>query len=176
MTAEKDAMAEAKAAMAKAKALRPWFKKKRFWLLGFIVLTFLGSVLSGGSSSSNTSSSSANTAAANSDLDIEDSQEPATSSETAGQVNARRKAESYLDVLPFSKRGLIKQLNFEGFSDNDATYAVNALTVDWNQQAAKKAKSYLDIMGFSRSGLIKQLSFDGFTQAEAEYGVSTTGL
>ncbi|MHB8438227.1 MAG: DUF4352 domain-containing protein [Acidimicrobiales bacterium] len=32
------ARAEAKAAKAKAKALRPWYKKKRFWLLGLIVV------------------------------------------------------------------------------------------------------------------------------------------
>jgi hypothetical protein len=71
---------------------------------------------------------------------------------------------------------LIKQLEFEGFSNADATYAVDAITVSWNEQAAKKAKDYLDISAFSKSGLIDQLLFEGFTQAQAEYGVGTTGL
>lgn len=103
-------------------------------------------------------------------------QETSAPKETTGQKNARSKAETYLDVIPFSRSGLIKQLNFDGFSNSDASYAVDAITVDWNQQSALKSKSYLDIMAFSRSGLITQLLFDGFTQSQAEYGASTTGL
>ncbi len=58
----------------------------------------------------------------------------------------------------------------------DATYAVDALNVDWNEQAAKKAADYLEFSAFSRQSLIDQLIFEGFTQAQAAYGVSTTGL
>ena len=65
---------------------------------------------------------------------------------------------------------------FEGFTQGEAEYGVDALNVDWNEQAAKKAAEYLDYSSFSRSGLIEQLVFEGFTQGEAEYGVSTTGL
>jgi hypothetical protein len=68
------------------------------------------------------------------------------------------------------------ELPYKAFTTADATYGVDALTVDWNEQAAKSAASYLDFMAFSRSGLIDQLVFEGFTQAQAEYGVSTTGL
>jgi hypothetical protein len=94
------------------------------------------------------------------------------------QQQAVRKAEDYLDYTAFSRSGLINQLvSFEGFSTADATFAVDSLTVDWNEQAAKKAKDYLDYTAFSRSGLINQLvSFEGFTPAQAAYGVSTTGL
>jgi cytoskeletal protein RodZ len=35
---EKDAHAEAKAAKARAKALRPWYRKKRYWVLGIVTL------------------------------------------------------------------------------------------------------------------------------------------
>ena len=45
-------------------------------------------------------------------------------SETAGQENARRSAESYLDTAAFSRSGLIKQLQFEGYSAADASYGV----------------------------------------------------
>ena len=78
--------------------------------------------------------------------------------------------------MAFSRSGLIEQLKFEGFSETDATYGVDALNADWNEQAAKKAADYLDMTAFSHSGLVEQLVFDGFTQEQAEYGVSTTGL
>ena len=96
--------------------------------------------------------------------------------ETVSQSNARAAAANYLDFAAFSRSGLIEQLNFEGYSEADATYGVDILGVDWNEQAALKAAEYLDSSAFSRSGLIDQLVYEGFSQAEAEYGVSTTGL
>ena len=78
--------------------------------------------------------------------------------------------------MAFSRSGLITQLEFEGFTNQDATYGVDAVGANWNEQAAKKAAGYLDMMAFSRSGLITQLEFEGFTPAQAEYGVRTTGL
>ena len=86
------------------------------------------------------------------------------------------KAADYLDYSAFSRTGLIKQLEFEKYSTGDATWAVDRVTVDWNEQAAKKAKSYLEYRSFSRAGLIDQLVYEGFTPAQAEYGVSKTGL
>jgi hypothetical protein len=96
--------------------------------------------------------------------------------ETVSQANARESAESYLNTSSFSRSGLIKQLEFEGFSRADATYAVDAVNPNWNEQAAKSAKAYLDTSSFSRSGLIKQLEFEGFTTKQATYGVNQTGL
>lgn len=96
--------------------------------------------------------------------------------ETVSQANARAKAEDYLGTTAFSKSGLIKQLQFEGFSEADATYGVGAVNVNWNTQAVKKAKEYLDTTSFSKSGLIQQLEYEGFTPAQAAYGVSQTGL
>ncbi|MEO3759049.1 Ltp family lipoprotein [Mycobacterium sp. B14F4] len=95
---------------------------------------------------------------------------------TVSQQNAVRKAEDYLDYTAFSRRGLIEQLEFEGFSTEDATFAVDHVAVDWNEQAAKKAEDYLDYTSFSRSGLIEQLEFEGFTPAQAAYGVAAVGL
>ena len=96
--------------------------------------------------------------------------------ESVSQRNARRTAADYLDYESFSRSGLIDQLKFEGFGEGDATYGVDALYVDWNEQAAKSAADYLDYESFSHSGLVDQLVFEGFTPAQAEYGVSTTGL
>jgi len=92
------------------------------------------------------------------------------------QSNAKRKAQSYLGISAFSRSGLISQLEYEGFSNEDATYGVDALTVDWNEQAAQKARDYLEISAFSRSGLIDQLLYEGFSQYEAEYGANAVGI
>ena len=95
---------------------------------------------------------------------------------TVSQKNAVRAAENYLRVGPFSESGLIEQLEFEGYSTEDATYAVQNIDVDYNEQAQKSAENYLEISPFSRSGLIEQLIFEGYTQAQAEFGVNSVGL
>ena len=96
-------------------------------------------------------------------------------SETIAQKNARESAESYLSISAFSRKGLIEQLEFEEYSTEDAEYAVDALEVDWNEQAAKSAESYLELSAFSKQGLIDQLVFEGYTKAEAEYGAKAAG-
>jgi hypothetical protein len=95
--------------------------------------------------------------------------------ETLGQSNARRQAETYLNFSAFSRKGLIEQLEFEGFSNEDATYGVESLGANWREQAAKKAREYLDFGGFSRQSLIEQLEFEGFTPAQAAYGADAVG-
>jgi len=176
MTDALEAKAEAAAAKARAKALRPWFKKKRYWLAAFVGITFIGSLFSGNDSSNSTSSSNTTRQKATASSAATTSPTVATSKETVSEANARRSAESYLAFQAFSREGLIKQLKFEGYSTADATYAVDAVDADWMAQAAKSAKAYLEFQSFSRSGLIDQLIFEGFTRAQAEYGVSTTGL
>ena len=95
---------------------------------------------------------------------------------TLEQENAIAAAESYLSVLAFSRSGLIDQLEFEGYPNDVATFAVDYLDVDWKEQAAKKAQEYLDTMSFSRQGLIDQLLFEGFSEKQAVYGVDAVGL
>lgn len=96
--------------------------------------------------------------------------------ETLSQQNAIKSAKGYLDFSAFSKKGLIKQLEFEGYSNVDATYAVGQITVNWKEQAVKSGKNYLSFTSFSRSGLIKQLEFEGFSSDEATYAVDQIGL
>lgn len=96
--------------------------------------------------------------------------------ETLSQKNAVKKAKDYLAYSAFSKSGLVKQLEFEGFSNSDATYAVSQLSTDWKEEAYKQGKAYLDYSSFSRDGLIKQLEFEGYTNAEALYAVNKIGL
>jgi SOS response regulatory protein OraA/RecX len=94
---------------------------------------------------------------------------------TLGERNAKDKALDYLDAMSFSRQGLVDQLLYEGFSLAEAEYGVNAIDVDWNEQAALKAQDYLDSMSFSRQGLVDQLLYEGFTQAQVEYGVNAVG-
>lgn len=95
---------------------------------------------------------------------------------TVSQRNALRTARDYLNYTAFSRPGLISQLEYEKYSTEDATWALDHMTINWNEQAAKSAKNYLDYTGFSRFGLIDQLIYEGFTPEEAEYGVGQTGL
>lgn len=95
---------------------------------------------------------------------------------TASQRNAVRAAEQYLDYSSFSREGLIDQLVFEDYSFDDASFAVDSISPDWNEQAAESAQSYLDYSAFSRQGLIDQLVFEGFTLEQAQYGVDTVGI
>lgn len=94
---------------------------------------------------------------------------------SVGEKNALSKAKSYLNVSSFSYKGLINQLEYEGFSTEEAEYGVDNCGADWNEQAAKKAQSYMKISSFSKSGLIDQLEFEGFTTEQAEYGVAAVG-
>lgn len=86
-------------------------------------------------------------------------------------------ARDYLEYVGgFSAQGLVDQLEFEGFSRDDANFAVFSLNIDFNEQAAQSARDYVEYVGgFSRSGLIDQLLFEGFTYEQAEYGVSQAG-
>lgn len=94
---------------------------------------------------------------------------------TVSQENALSKAYDYLKFTAFSYTGLIGQLEYEGYSKEDATYAADKCGADWNEQAARKAQEYIDYSSFSRKGLIDQLIYEGFTSEQAEHGASAVG-
>lgn len=99
----------------------------------------------------------------------------APSGGTASQRNAISKAKSYLRFSAFSYEGLIGQLEFEGFSHEDAIFGADNCGANWDEQAIKKAKSYLDFSAFSYKGLIGQLEYEKFTHAQAVYGTDNCG-
>lgn len=94
---------------------------------------------------------------------------------TLGEKNALKTAKNYLSTMAFSYKGLIKQLEFEGYSNEEATYGADNCGADWNEQAAKCARNYLNTMSFSKSSLINQLEFEGFTSEQAKYGAEAVG-
>lgn len=100
---------------------------------------------------------------------------PTTAPPTTGERNALKKAESYLKVIPFSRDGLIEQLEYNGYSNAEAIYGADNANADWNEQALKKAKSYINTMPFSYSGLIEQLEYNKFTHEQAVYGADKCG-
>jgi hypothetical protein len=106
---------------------------------------------------------------------------PAGPTLTNQQQNAVRSARDYLNVMAFSRKGLIDQLSSaygSGYSVKDATIAVDSLKVNWNSEAVQAAKEYLNVMAFSCNGLIKQLDspYGGkFTVAQATYGAKQAG-
>lgn len=96
-------------------------------------------------------------------------------SATFGEVNALRAAENYLEIMPLSYSGLIRQLELAEFLHSEAVYGADNCKADWNEQAVKAAKTYLEIIPLSRSGLIKQLERVGFTHEQAVYGAEQNG-
>ena len=89
-----------------------------------------------------------------------------------GQSNAVRSAQSYIQTMPFSYKGLIEQLHYEGYSRGDAVYGASHSGANWMQQAVLSARNYLQTMPFSYSDLVGQLEYEGFTAAQARHGVS----
>ena len=160
--------------------VKTWFLGLKIWqkvVVGFVAFSFLVAPFSGGAETSAPGGDSG-TAPQVTEMPVPAATEApaATSDMTMGQSNAVGKALDYIDYSAFSKKGLINQLEFEGFSTADSEFAVDHIDVDWFEQAALKAAEYLDYSSFSRKGLIDQLLFEGFTQDEAVYGVDQTGL
>jgi len=182
---------------AESKTNIPWFKKKAIVIpLGVLVFIIVLNVTRGAvdSTSSPESSDSSNSIATDEptatnepevtkEPEVTEEPEPVVTEEpepegpveTTGQSNARESAENYISFSAFSRKGLIEQLKFEDYSTADATYAVDAISVDWNEQAAKAAENYLSFSSFSRDSLIDQLVFEGYTQSQASYGATAAG-
>ncbi|WP_374976742.1 Ltp family lipoprotein [Microbacterium trichothecenolyticum] len=94
---------------------------------------------------------------------------------TLAQQNAIEEAKDYLAFSGFSRSGLISQLEYEGYSTEDATFGVDNAGADWNAEAAESAADYLEYSSFSRQGLYDQLAYEGFSDAEIQYGLSQVG-
>lgn len=102
--------------------------------------------------------------------------EDGAQAETSAQANAFVSAKLHMSEMPYSHAGLRAVLEAEGYSSEDATYAVDKLGVDWNVKAAEMAAQYVDTMEFTREDLIDQLVYEGFTHEQAEAGVAAIGM
>lgn len=96
---------------------------------------------------------------------------------TVGQSNALKKAEQYSKLMHMSKRGLYDQLTSEygeGFTAEEAQYAIDNVNADWKANALEKAKSYQTNLNMSKSSIYQQLISEygeKFTTEEAQYAI-----
>lgn len=175
---------------------RNWFARHKILtvILALVVLIVIIAAAAGGSSNKNSNGSSGGspTTAAQTPTTTP-VQTPTTTpapkpkpkpSMTGPQQQAVESAQGYLSTGGgFSRAGLIKQLSSsygEGFPKAVATFAVDHLNVNWDQQAVESAKGYKQTGGgFSCSGMIQQLSSsygERFTHAQAVYGARAAGV
>lgn len=182
-TCGKEMAANAKACPScGAKNKKPFFKRWWFWV---VLILVIGSAASSGGEKkpqenpvSQTTESVAPVIPVKKETPapVVESKEASTiSNETMGQKNALKSAKNYISIMAFSYDGLIRQLEFENYSHEDAVYAADNCGADWNEQALKSAKNYLDTMSFSHKGLIKQLEFEKYTTEQATYGADNCG-
>ncbi len=156
-------------------------RMKRIYIIGAIlgILAFLIGRSIGASSSSTDSTATTTVTAAVVEQTTTTTATTTTTvtttkaSETAGQRNCRRAAESYLSWSGMSYEGLKSQLEFDQYEPADIEYALSTVadTTDWNEEAYQSAKSYLEFSSFSKSELKEQLLFEKFTEEQATYGV-----
>lgn len=157
------------------KTKRPFYKKRLFWIILVIIgIIEIITFVTPNEKSNKIISSNGNLAQKEQEA-IKNQNDEEKITVSIGKKNALRSAKNYLNLTGFSKSGLIHQLEFEGYSTEDATYAANNCNADWNKQAAKSAKNYIDTMPFSKSALIEQLRFEGYSASEAEYGAKSVG-
>lgn len=155
-------------------------KKKIKWWLVIVIFVFLGLVFgSDDGSTETTENTNQATETPVNEVEKETAKAPVEARKednvTMGQKNALKKAGDYLDYTAFSYKGLVEQLEYEGYTRNEAMYAADHCGADWNEQAAKKAQQYLDYSSFSKQGLMEQLEYEGFTQRQAMYAVQAVG-
>lgn len=156
------------------------FKKpvyKRWWFIVIVIIVVLGILgnLGGNDKPSSSNSNNPGHATVNPDGSVDGNSFEIDGGWTVNQKNVMRRAKDYLNYTAFSYTGLIKQLEYEQFSHEDAVWAADNCNADWNEQALLKAKDYLDYTAFSYTGLIDQLEYEGFTTEQATYGADNCG-
>ena len=85
--------------------------------------------------------------------------------------NAIESAEAYNKIFAYSKKGLIENLKYEGFSEEIAECAVKSINANWKENCVRSAHSYLEIISYSKEELIHQLDYVGFTAEEIDYAM-----
>ncbi|MBP3951139.1 Ltp family lipoprotein [Bacillus suaedae] len=91
--------------------------------------------------------------------------------------NALRSAQNYVDIMPFSEKGLFEQLTSEygdQYPDDAAQYAIENVEVDYNEEALEAAKTYQEISPMSDQQLLDQLASeygDQYTKEQAQYAL-----
>ena len=124
-------------------------------------------------SSADSKEMSKNSVSTDKESSKEETTKPPLESLNENQVQAIQTAKDYLDTMHLSQTELSQMLSVENIDSEDAKFALEYLSIDWNQEARKKAKEYCKHkIGFSKVKLKAQLLFDHFTEEEADFAVS----
>lgn len=99
-----------------------------------------------------------------------------TAAATENQQKALDKANEYVDTLPLSRKGLIKQLEYDGYTTDVATYAADNCNANWNKEAKEMAEQYMDSTTYTYKDMVQQLETEGFTKEQAKFGAKAVGL
>ena len=99
-----------------------------------------------------------------------------TAAATENQQKALDKANEYVDTLPLSRKGLIKQLEYDGYTTDVATYAADNCSANWNKEAKEMAEQYMDSTTYTYKEMVQQLEAEGFTKKQAKFGAKAVGL
>ena len=99
-----------------------------------------------------------------------------TAAATENQQKALDKANEYVDTLPLSHDGLIKQLEYDGYTTDVATYAADNCSANWNKEAKEMAEQYMDSTTYTYKEMVRQLEAEGFTKEQAKFGAKAVGL
>ena len=86
--------------------------------------------------------------------------------------NAIESAEAYSNIFAYSKKELIEQLKYDGFSEDIAECAAKSINANWKENCVRSAHSYLEIISYSKEELIHQLDYVGFTAEEIDYAMN----
>ena len=97
----------------------------------------------------------------------------AVTAESETKQTAVECALDYLDALYLSREGLIAQLVYEGYTEDESVATVDSLPVDWFDQAAGSAMDYLEYDSYSELELAQLLLNVGYSPEEAKYGAAS---
>ena len=90
---------------------------------------------------------------------------------SASRKKALDRAKSCVKYMDFSYITLLNHLKTQGFSHEDALYAVDNCGADWNKEAANEASSQLFASELSPKGLYAYLVLADFTESQVEYAL-----
>lgn len=85
-------------------------------------------------------------------------------------------AKEYIQEKAYSRRGLINALKMNGYSNINAIYAVDNISVDWSEQAKRAIKEYKEKANLSKTNLLNVLVRDGFSEKEIAYAFKECGI
>ena len=101
-------------------------------------------------------------------------EEPTEELMTTGQQLALERGKELVDSRGISYNYLVHELTYyNGFTEEEATFAADNCGADWYAEAVECATGYLENSPYDLEGIVSIMAYEGFTQAQTDYGLST---